>query len=514
MPEFGIFALLPPLLAIALAMLTKQVLFSLFIGIWIGATMLSGWNPLTGLIDTFGEFIIPAMGDSWNASVLLMTMFVGAFSLMIEKGGGAFAFAKALKDKIKTRKQGQIISWLGGLLIFFSDSTNPVVIGPVLRPITDGLKISREKLAYILDSTSATVPALLPFTAWGAFIIGIIGDQFQNIDRAEAPFMGFVQAIPFQFYGLSAILMVLIIAVTGMDFGPMKKAEERARKEGKLLRDGANPLRDEVSIEIPDDANPTIWNIVLPLISLIVLILGMFLYTGDFPNESFLDALSSGNSMLSLVFAFFISSIIAALLSIKSKVFTPGEALDNWVAGIEQMVTALLILILAWSIGEVAGSVGTSDYIVAVTEGFLTPSMMYIGIFVASAITAFSTGTSWGTFAIFLPISIPLAAAIGAPIYPAIATVISGGIFGDHCSPISDTTVLSSMGATCDHIDHVNTQIPYALTAAAAASLGYLVVGITESTIFGLLVTLGSLLLIIFLIGKFFGENVAEKVGK
>lgn len=511
MPEFGIFSLLPPVLAIVLAMVTKQVLFSLFVGIWIGATMLGGWNPIVGFFDTFSDYIIPAMGDSWNASVLLMTMFVGAFSYMLEKGGGAYAFARALKSKITTRKQGQIVSWLGGVLIFFSDSTNPVVVGPVLRPITDRLKISREKLAYIVDSTSATMPALLPFTAWGAFIIGIISEQFQNIDRLESPFTGFVQAIPFQYYGLSAVIMVFIIAVTGIDYGPMLKAEMRAKNEGKLVRDGANPLRKEVSIDVAEDANPTIWNILLPLVTLIVLIFGMFLYTGGFPGVGVFEALGNADSMLSLVIAFFIASIVAGYVAVRSKVFDLETAVGNWIKGIEQMVTALLILILAWAIGNVAGNIGTSDYIVSVTEGFLTPTLMYIGIFVAASFTSFSTGTSWGTFAIFLPISIPLAAAIGAPIYPAIATVISGGLFGDHCSPISDTTVLSSMGATSDHIDHVNTQIPYALTAAFASGLGYIAVGITESTFIGLAVTFGSLLLLVYIFGKIFGERIAQK---
>lgn len=508
--EFGILALLPPIIAIVLAMITKQVLVSLFVGIWVGATMLSGWNPIVGMIDSFRNFIIPSMGDSWNASVLLMTMFVGAFSAILERGGGAHAFAEALKDKVKTRKQGQLISWLGGVAIFFSDSSNPVVVGPIFRPITDLVKISREKLAYIVDSTSAAMPILLPFTAWGAYVIGIIAQQFNHIGYTESPMSAFVMAAPFQFYTIAAILMVFIIGFTGIDYGPMKQAEKRALLEGKVMRDGAKPLRKDISVAIPEGARPTIWNMAGPLISLVVLIFGMFLWTGGFPEKGLLEALGNASSMTSLVFAFFVASLVGVFFAVKTKVFTLSSAMETWFEGIRQMMDALLILILAWAIGSVSGAVGTSAYIVGVTEHFLTPTMMYVAIFIAASITSFSTGTSWGTFAIFLPISIPLAAAVGAPMAPAIAVALSGGIFGDHCSPISDTTVLSSMGATCDHMDHVNTQLPYAVTAAAAAVVGYFIAGATGSAMLGLVGTLVALVALVLVLNRLWGEKVEE----
>lgn len=508
--NFGILALLPPLLAIVMAIITRQVILSLFIGVWVGATMVYGWNPIIGLIETFRAYIFSSLGDSWNASVLIMIMLVGAFAAMLERGGGAHAFAQALSGKITTRKQGSVITWLGGLAVFFSDSSNPVIVGPIFRPITDSLRISREKLAYIVDSTSAAVPALLPITAWGAFLIGLIAVQFEAANYQVEPFTAFVRSMPFMFYLIGSILLVLLIALLNKDYGPMKKAEKRAYLEGKLIGDDARPIREEITIVMPEGSQPTIWNMVIPLILLIVVIFSMFLWTGGFPEKSFVKAIGSGSSIISLSMAFFIASIVAGYLAVKSKVFDFKGVMDAWIGGIRQMLEAILILILAWAIGSVASAVGTSAYIVSVTENFLTPTMMYVAIFVAASLTAFATGTSWGTFAIFMPIGIPLALAIGAPVYPAIAAVVCGGVFGDHCSPISDTTVLSSIGSTCDHIDHVKTQLPYALTAGAAAIVGFITAGISGNAAVSLIITLIVLVGLVLLLTYFRGERVED----
>lgn len=506
MKDFGILSLLPPIVAIVMAFATKQTILSLFAGVFIGSLMLSGWNPLLGLINTIGDFMLPTMGDEWNQSIVLMMIFIGGLSLMLERGGGANAFAEILTTKVKTRKQGRILSWLGGVAVFFSDSTNPVLVGPIFRPITDHLKISREKLAYTVDSTSATIPALLPFTAWGAYVIGIVNTQFKELGYDGNPYTAFVQGIPYQYYTIGAILAVLILAVTGIDFGPMKKAEDRALKEGKLLSDTAEPLKPVSIVELPEEAKPTVWNMVTPLIVLIVIIFGMFLWTGGFPERGVLEALGSANSTLSLDFAFFIAGIVALLYTVKSKVFDFKEAWRTYMEGVEQMVEAILVLILAWSLGSVCGAVGTPDFVVRVTQNVLTPATMLLAIFIAAAFTGFTTGSSWGPFAIFLPISIPLAIAIDAPMGAAIAAVLSGGIFGDHCSPISDTTILSSMGSSCDHMDHVATQLPYALITFLASAIGYIVAGFTSGPIPGLIVTIGLLFIFILLGGKI--ENI------
>lgn len=512
MDNFGILSLLPPLLAIIMAIVTKQTVLSLFVGILVGATMLAGWNPLLGLINAIGDFIVPSMGDSWNASVLLLMIFIGPFALILERGGGASAFADKLTSKVTTRKQGTILTWLGGVAVFFSDSSNPVIVGPIFRPITDRLKISREKLAYIVDSTSATMPALLPFTAWGAYIIGIIRNQFEAIGYNGNPMAAFVEGVPYQYYTIGAVIGVFLFSLTGIDFGPMKKAEDRAFKEGKVISDSSEPIESLEEIKIPERANPTIWNMLAPIIILIILIFAMFLWTGGFPERGALEALGNANSMLSLNFAFFIAGLVALFLAIKAKVFKIRDAWRMYLQGIGQMIEAILVLILAWALGSVCKNVGTSDYVVNISQNVLTPSTMLLVIFIASAFTGFTTGTSWGTFAIFIPIAIPLAISIDAPIAAAVSAAISGGIFGDHCSPISDTTILSSMGSSCHHIDHVTTQLPYAAMIAIASAIGYVVTGFTSGAIIGLIVTLVLIYVFILLGGKL--ESIREKEAK
>ena len=496
---FGILSLVPPILAIVLAIVTKKVILSLFVSVWVGATILTGWNPLLGLSDVFVKYALPALGDPSNAGVLNLCMFCGGLSLLLERGGGAEVFARTINQKLaKTKKHGQILAWLGGIAIWFSDSTNPVLIGPVFRPITDKLKISREKLAYIVDSTTSPVPTLFPISAWGAYIISIITKYYQESGYAGNPYNDFVSGIPFQYYTIGAVLMVLLIAITGWDYGPMKKAEDRAEKEGKLFRDGAHLTKPEEKFVLPEGANPTIWNMLIPLISLIIIIFALFLYTGGFPEKPLILALTSAKTIMSLITAFFITAIITGAIGVYTKVYTPSGAIDVFLEGCYNMSETIIIMVLAWAIGSVCKGIGTSAFIVKIAEGFLTPTSMYVIVFIAACFTAFATGTSWGVFAIFTPIAISLALAIDAPVSAAIGVVLSGGIFGDHCSPISDTTVLSSMGSSCDHIDHVTTQLPYALTVAVAAMLGYLVAGITGNNAYiGLATTLISMVVIV-----------------
>lgn len=510
--EFGVLSLLPPVLAVGLAIATRQVLLSLFLGVWIGTTMLAGWNPLVGLVDVWRSYAIPQMADSWNASVLLMMFILGGFAALIERGGGAHAFAEALKGTITDSRRGQVVSWAGGLAIWFSDSTNPVVVGPVLRPITDRVRISREKLAYIVDATSAQDPALIPFTAWGAYIMSLIAKEFQPLGISQSPFSAFVSAIPWQLYSLTTLVMVLVIALTRLDYGPMRRAEIRAAVEGKVFRDGAKPLRQEVTVEIPPGARPTIWDMVVPILVLLGTIIFMLEWTGGFPKVGFLEAFSKASTMPSLIMGFFLGSVTAGYMAVRSRVFTPSQALDVWLDGARGMVLANLILILAWSIGSICKAVGTAKFVVSAASGVLNPAFVPVVVFLVGAFISFATGTSWGTFAILMPLAIPLAVHVGTPVHAAIAAVISGGLFGDHCSPISDTTILSSMGSTCDHIDHVNTQLPYALTGAFAAVIGYVLGGLTGNAGLALVVSLTVMVAAVYVLGTAAGGPVPREV--
>lgn len=322
----------------------------------------------------------------------------------------------------------------------------------------------------------------------------------------------FTESVPFMFYTISAVVLVYFICITGFDYGPMAKAEKRAMVEGKLIADGDATERLLRTVTIPEGATPKLSSMLVPLAVLVVCIFGGLLWTGGFPEVGLGEAMANASSMKTLVTSFFVASVVAAIYTVKDKVYNPKGAIAAFLQGMAQMMEACVILVLAWSIGSVCKAVGTTAYVISVTESFLTPTMMYTVLFLVCAFTAFTTGTSWGTFAIYLPISIPLAAAIGAPLAPAIGLVVAGGIFGDHCSPISDTTVLSSMGSSCNHIAHVSTQLPYAITAAAASAVAYLFVGLTyESMGLGVAAAIG---IAIAILGSWLIATVAHKMSK
>ena len=509
LPNFGVFALLPPVVTIAAAFLTKQVLLSLFLGCFVAATMLAGFNPVVGLLNTFRDFVIAPL-TPFAISVLILIFVIGGFTALLEKGGGARALAQSAGRRVRTRKQAQISSWAASCAIFFTDAS-PLIVGPVLKSFTDKLRISREKLSYIIDSTGCTIPGMHPMSSWGAFIVGLIVIQFDAIGYDGNPFIYFLASVPYHTYAWAAILMVVIVAVSGFDFGPMIKAEKRAVDEGKVYRDGAVLLSPEQEIEIPSHAKVTIWTIAVPIVVMIVSIFAMFAYTGGFftnPDISFVTSFTRAAAVPSLIFSFFLGAIVAAFMIVKSKAFSVKETASMWLQGVKGNVSIVLILIMAYGIGRASQAVGGPAFIVAVTEGFLTPTVLFIVVFIAAAATSFSTGTSWGTFSIFIPISVPLAYAIGAPIAPAIGAAISGGLFGDHCSPISDTTIMASLGGGCDVMDHVSTQLPYALTAAGASVIGYLFIGLTGSALAGMASMLISLTLAAFVLNRVWGVRV------
>lgn len=503
-----ILAILPPLLAITLAIITKQVILSLFVAIFAGALMLNFGNPWTALYDAFFTYILPQFEDTDHQRIICFTAFCGGLSVMLEKGGGAKAFADALtRSLIKTRRGGQIATGIGGVAIWFSDSTNPVLVGPIFRPITDKLRISREKLAYIVDSTTAAVPTLFAVSAWGAYIIGLISTFYNDNGISANAQDSFLHSIPFQYYTIGSIIFVFIIAISGWDYGPMKHAEDRARLTGCVISENAE-IKAREELELPIGAHPTIWNMIIPLISLILLIFAGLAYTGNAKANGFIGSLSEGSSLRSLVIAFLLTAVVSGALSIKTKVMNFKKAVGTFISGCCSMMEIIIIMMLAWGIGGVCKACGTSAFVVMIAENFLTPVTMCAIIFIAGCLVSFSTGSSWSVFAIFIPIAVPMALAIGAPVGMAIGAVLSGGIFGDHCSPISDTTVLSSFGSSCNHIDHVRTQLPYAVTVAVCSLIGYMVVGIIGGAgIIGLIITLFLEMFAAFLLNRKIGRG-------
>ncbi|RYG73721.1 Na+/H+ antiporter NhaC family protein [Lentibacillus lipolyticus] len=508
--EFGILSLLPPVIAIVLALITRNVIPALFAGVWLGATILYDWNPFLGLYKSFSDFIIPSVGDPWSATVLIYCGLFGVLIAFLQKTGGAHAIANAISRKVKTPRGAQGSTMLFGLIIFFEDYFNALTVGSVMRSVTDKMRVSREKLAYIVDSTSAPMCLLGPVSTWVVFVMGLIGAQYTELGISESEYMTYIFSIPFNFYSILAIILVGIIVFLKWDFGPMAQAEYRARTSGKVLRDDATPpSEDQMSdVEMPEGYTPKVRNMIVPIVVLVGMIPPLFLWTGGYPDKGLVTAFGEADGATSITIAAFTAAVVALAMGMQQKLYSFRESMDIIVSGFKSMMLVYIVLTLAWSIGSVTTELGTAEYIVHFVEQTTSPIVIPVLLFVIGAVVAFTTGTSYGTFAIMIPIAMPLAASMDISMYLAIAAVFSGGIFGDHCSPISDTTILSSAGSGSDHIDHVNTQIPYAVTAGVSGIVSFLTVGITGSPLVALIVGAVVLFGLAFILNKTWGKRI------
>ncbi|AEC51423.1 hypothetical protein PNA2_0506 [Pyrococcus sp. NA2] len=483
MADFGVLSLLPPLVAIVLAIWTKRVVFALFSGVWIGGVMATGWNPIAGTVKTF-EWVIANVTDSWNATILVFDFLIGAGVGLIYKSGGVHAVASAITKRIKTSRDASLLGWLLGVLIFFDDYTNTIIVGNTMRPITDKMRVSREMLAYIDDSTAAPVAGIAIVSTWIGYELGLIKEAFEKLHITMGEYYAWLHSVPYRFYSIFAIILVFIVAYTHRHYGAMLKAEMRARTTGKVVRDGAKPLMaTESDLGSPMVEKGSVHFFIWPVLSLIfVTLLGLY-YTGKGACEGpcgIMDILGNADSATSLLWGSFAMVIVALALILGTRTMTVEEAETAIIQGMKQMMMATVILVLAWSIKSATEAVGTADYVVGLAQSAKVPAgIIPLIIFLTAMFISFTTGTSWGTFGILMPIAIPLAYKL-APndphiLFASIGAVFAGGIFGDHCSPISDTTIMSSMFSGSDHIDHVTTQIPYAVTAASVGIVLYLV---------------------------------------
>ena len=469
MTDLGWLSILPPVLPIVLAIWTKQVYLSLFFGIWFGWTILASWNPIAGLRDAL-DSCINVFSDAGSTRVILFSALVGALITLTQRSGGMEGFVNTMTRRglVRNRKTAGLMAWLIGLCVFVESSITCLVVGSVSRPIFDRLKISREKLAYICDSTSAPICILIPLNAWGAYIIGLLAKE----DVAR-PVAVLVAAIPFNFYAITAAAMVLYIVLTGRDFGPMAKAEHRARELGKVLRDGAEPMisTDVIAIETKPGLPPRPINMIVPIATMVLMMPVGLLITGK-------GNLMEGSGSTAVFWAVLAAIAMAVVMYMVQKFFSLREVMDLTMKGIGGLVPLAILMILAFSIGSTCKVMGTGPYVAGVASQWIHPKLVPPLVFLIACFIAFSTGTSWGTFAIMLPIAIPMATIMHVSLPMTLAAVLGGGVFGDHCSPISDTTIVSSMASASDHIDHVRTQLPYALTAALIAVTIYLIIAI------------------------------------
>ena len=523
MSDFGILSLLPPLVAIILAIWTKRVILALFSGVWIGGVMVSGWNPITGTTQTL-DWIVKNAIDDWNVKILLFDFLIGAGVGLIYKSGGAFAIGRALASRVRSSRGASIMGWILGVLIFFDDYTNTIIVGNTMRPITDRTRVSREMLAYIDDSTAAPVAGLAIVSTWIGYEVGLIGDAFKGLNVSYGAYVAWMHSVPFRFYSILAILLVLIVAATHRHYGPMLKAEMRARTEGKVLRDGAKPLMTtEVDLGMPKEGG-SVHIFIWPILTLIFVTLYGMWYTGGgsktYATDGIMGVLGNSDSALALLWGSFAMVVVAFFLVLITKQMDIEEAEDAIIKGMKQMVIANTILLLAWSIKSATDAVGTAPYIVDIAKSAgVTGGVVPLIVFMVAMFISFTTGTSWGTFSIMMPIAIPLAYGVtgyvGPEVFAAIGAVFAGGIFGDHCSPISDTTIMSSMFSGSDHIDHVTTQIPYAVTASSVGLVLYLLFAIGIRS-WGILLPVGIILLVAawYVLTEWYGKKYGVPHGQ
>ncbi len=479
----GWVSVLPPLVAIVMALALRNVIPALLVGIWLGAAALRSFSPqgiFAGLLDSFQVFVVAALADADHAAIILFSMMIGGMVGIITRNGGMARIVEMFVSRAKSAVSGQVSVWLMGLMIFFDDYSNTLVVGNTARPLTDRLLISREKLAYIVDSTAAPVVCIALITTWIGYEVGLIGTALEQIPEITAPaYTVFLNSIPYSFYPILAIVFVLAVALTGRDFGPMYHAEMRARG-GQVAPMASEdlPAMQGDTLDAKENVPFRAWNAFVPLLVMIGGLLGGLYVTGN--GETLTEIIGSADSYKAMLWASLLGALTAAIMSVAQGILNAQETVDAWYGGVRAMLFAMIVLVLAWALSSVTEALHTADYLVSILAGSLPAPLVPATVFILSAVTAFTTGTSWGTMGILMPLVVPLTWAVmgisdmQSPehmhlLYSAIACNLAGAVWGDHCSPISDTTVLSSMASGCDHIEHIRTQMPYALLVGSVA---------------------------------------------
>lgn len=473
-------ALLPPIIAIVLALITKEVYSSLFIGILTAALLYANFNPLDAVTVMFTEGFIASLADSWNVGILIFLVVLGTIVCLMNKAGGSVAYGEWASKRIKSRKGAILSTFALGVLIFVDDYFNCLTVGNVMRPITDKHNVSRAKLAYIVDATAAPICMIAPISSWAAAVVGVV----EGYDGFEL----FVRAIPYNLYSLLTIAFIIIITLAGIDYGPMRKHEQNALK-GDLYTTPDRPFEGQEN-EICKGKGK-IRDLILPVAILIVFCILGILYTGGIlEGENIQSAFANSDPSLGLSLGSAIALLIVIIYFLASKVLTFNECMECLPNGFKAMVPAILILTFAWTLSGLTGLLGASEFVRGIFQGSSATVFLPAIVFAVAAGMAFATGTSWGTFGILLPLVVnvfsnsnPSALSSGIPelLIVSISACLAGAVFGDHCSPISDTTIMSSTGAMCSHINHVSTQLPYAITVALVSFIGYIIAGLIPS---------------------------------
>jgi Na+/H+ antiporter NhaC len=488
---------------------------ALFFGVWVGAVLAIGvtpWGAFKGLLDTMQVYVLGALANGSHAAIILFSLMIGGMVGIISKNGGTLGIVERLTGWASDSERGQVVTGILGISIFFDDYANSLIVGNTMRPVTDRLRISREKLAYIVDSTAAPISTLAFVTTWIGYQVGLLGTAIEGIEGfSEGAYSVFLSSLPYNFYPLLALFFVFLVAYTRYDFGPMYAAEKRTRETGDVL--GEEAQVDEAAAEgdelQPPEGTPLrAVNAIIPIVVLVGAVLAGLYATGVQavgPEAPLKDIIGQADSYAALMWGSLLGVLVAAALSIGQGILDLEQTVEAWYEGLKSMLFAMVILVLAWALSNITEVLHTADYLVSVLGETLPPGVVPAIIFVLAAATAFATGSSWGTMGILMPLVVPLVWAIlrqngmAEPahyhiFYSAVSCVLAGSVWGDHCSPISDTTILSSMASGCDHVEHVRTQLPYALSVGTVAILfGTLPAGFGMPFWVGLLVGAGLL---------------------
>jgi Na+/H+ antiporter NhaC len=519
----GFLTILPPLIAIFLALIFRQVLPALCIGIWFGTSLLAGLNPWTGLVRLIDTYLVEAMTDKDHVRIIIFSMTLGGMVGLITRCGGAMGLVESLTRLAVSRRMSQVSTWLMGLLIFFDDYSNTLMVGNTMRPFTDKMRVSREKLSFIVDSTAAPVASVALISTWIGFELALLSSSISQLGLEENAYWLFLKALPYNFYSWACVIFVLMVVLSRRDFGPMYQAEMRAISTGEVLDSKAQPLIDEEMTRLHASTDvPARWyNAIIPIATMsVVLVYGLYKsglaeLQSSGKEITLYNIIGAADPFQVLLWAAFAGVLASLSLILIQKILTLRQSVDAFLAGFKSLILAMIILTLARVIQLVCTELQTATYLLTVTRGLLTPGLLPTITFLIAAFTSFSTGTSWGTMAILMPLIIPLsyhlpmdaglsAGSVELTMIGTVGAILSGAVFGDHCSPISDTTIMSSMSSGADHVDHVRTQLPYAsVVALVSILLGYLPAGMGWiHPILANLITILFLGLILFAIGK------------
>lgn len=498
MQDYGFLSIVPPLLTIALAIYSKNVILALAVGIMSGSLIITNFHPFDALLNSIEDQLLAEISSGTQAQVIVTIMIIGGFVRLLEVSGGARAFASKMTVVVSTPVKAQILVWLSGLAIFFTDSGNSLIIGPLYRSVFDKYNLCREKLAYILDTTSSPISILIPFIGWGAYIMSLIEKSYAEVGLQDNAFTVLINVIPYQFYAFLALTTVPIIIFTRKDFGPMKRMQERFNSENALT------IRDTDSIKAHDDHGTSEGRIgifLYPLGVMLALVAGLISWHATHEGITGIHIRSS------LDIAYLAASLTCMEMMRRHQSKTYSESLLVFIEGAEKLVYISIVLLLAWSLSSVTTDLHTADYVASIISGSVGPMYFPMIVFVLGAIISLSTGSSYGTFAILMAIAIPVGLDLGASMYLTIAAVLSGGLMGDHVSPISDTTVLASVGADCNHLDHVTSQGAYAGITGLVTIFAYWMAGLYQ-TPYVLIVAVVVLFIAMTLAMKIFGTEV------